>query len=160
MTKKHMTIDRKKLMVMGGAELTVLIIGGVLLGSRKSEVKEQANEDLLPTEVVIPTVDKSVKVSLVSSSQGREVTLQINGIPRGTETIDYELSYQTAEQGLQGVIGTIQLDQGEGAVDKNLTLGTCSSGTCVYHQVAGKIRLNLRFTGEYGDKVFEKEYQL
>lgn len=152
--------DKKKLMMIGGIVLTVLIIGGVLISSKKTEVKKQEDGDLLPTEVVIPAVDKSVKVGLVSSNLGREVTLQIKGIPSDTESIDYELSYQTAQQGLQGVIGTIQLKSGETEVDKSLTLGTCSSGTCVYHDVTGKIRLNLRFTGEYGDKVFEKEYEL
>ena len=140
--------------------LTILIIGAVLISSRKPEIKKPGNEELLPTEVIIQTIDKSVKVSLISSSLGKEVTLQIKGIPSGTETIDYELSYQTAQQGLQGVIGTLQLKPAESEVDKTLTLGTCSSGTCVYHQVTGKIRLNLRFTGEYGDKVFEKEYQI
>ncbi|OGK39529.1 hypothetical protein A2954_07655 [Candidatus Roizmanbacteria bacterium RIFCSPLOWO2_01_FULL_37_12] len=155
-----MKLDKKKLMLIAGAVLTILIIGAVLISSRKPEIKKPGNEELLPTEVIIPTIDKSVKVSLISSSLGKEVTLQIKGIPSGTETIDYELSYQTAQQGLQGVIGTLQLKPAESEVDKTLTLGTCSSGTCVYHQVTGKIRLNLRFTGEYGDKVFEKEYQI
>ena len=155
-----MKLDKKKLMLIAGAVLTILIIGAVLISSRKPEIKKPGNEELLPTEVIIPTIDKSVKVSLISSSLGKEVTLQIKGIPSGTETIDYELSYQTAQQGLQGVIGTLQLKPAESEVDKTLTLGTCSYGTCVYHQVTGKIRLNLRFTGEYGDKVFEKEYQI
>lgn len=152
--------DKKKLMLIAGIVLTVLILGGVLISSRKSEVKKQENEDLLPTEVVIPTIDKTVKVDLISSSLGKEVSLQIRGIPAGTDTVDYELSYQTKQQGLQGVIGTIQLDKNESEINKTLTLGTCSSGTCIYHEVDGKIRLNLRFTGKYGDKVFEKEYEI
>jgi len=152
--------DKKKLIILIGILLTVLVIGGVLIGSRKAEKEEEIESNLLPTEVAIPTVDKSVKVNLVSSSQGKEVVLMINGIPKGTESVDYELSYQTAQQGLQGVIGTVTLTANESKIEKNLTLGTCSSGNCVYHQVAGKIRLNLRFTGEYGDKVFEKEYEL
>lgn len=154
-----MKFDKKKLMLAGAVVLTVLIVGGVMLASRKPEVKKQ-DEDLLPTEVVIPTVDKSVLIDLVSASSGREVTLQVKNIPKGTKSIDYELSYQTASQGLQGVIGTIELKKNELELKKTLTLGTCSSGTCVYHQVVGKVRLNLRFTGNYGDKVFEKEYDI
>ena len=155
-----MNLDKKKLMLIGGVVLTVLIVGGVLISSRKSDVNKQENEDLLPTEVVIPTVDSSVSVDLISTSAGREVTLQIKKIPTGTDSVDYELSYQTRQQGLQGVIGTIQMKKGESEIDKTLTLGTCSSGTCIYHQVVGKVRLNLRFTGDYGDKVFEKEYEI
>lgn len=155
-----MNLDKNKLMLIGGIFLTILIIGGILIGSKKTKVEKPEVEELLPTEAVIPTVDSSVSLDLVSSSAGREVTLQIKKIPKGTESIDYELSYQTKQQGLQGVIGTIQIRKNESNVDKTLTLGTCSSGACVYHQVLGKIRLNLRFTGKYGDKVFEKEYQL
>ena len=147
-------------MLIGGVLLTILLIGGVLLNSRKSKVEKPEEEELLPTEVVIPTIDKNVGVDLISSSLGREVVLQIKKIPSGTESIDYELSYQTKQQGLQGVIGTIELKANQSEVKKELTLGTCSSGTCIYHQVVGKVRLNLRFTGDYGDKVFEKEYEL
>ena len=111
------------------------------------------------TEEVIPTVDSSVEVTLESALGNKEVTLSINNIPKNTKTIDYELSYQTEKQGLQGVIGTIKLDN-EKSYQKKLTLGTCSSGTCVYHTVIGKIKLNLRFTGDYGERVFEKEVSL
>ena len=130
------------------------------MSSKNGKSQKPDLEELLPTEVVIPTIDSNVSVDLVSSSAGREVVLQIKSIPSGTDTIDYELSYQTKQQGLQGVIGTVELKKNESEVDKTLTLGTCSSGTCIYHQVLGKIRLNLRFTGDYGDKVFEKEYEL
>ena len=147
-------------MLIGGILLTILLVGGVLINSRKIKVEKPEEEELLPTEVVIPTIDKNVVVDLTSSSLGREVALQIKKIPKGTKSIDYELSYQTRQQGLQGVIGTIQLKTNQSEVNKQLTLGTCSSGTCIYHQVVGKIRLNLRFTGDYGDKVFEKEYEL
>lgn len=153
-------MDRKKLMIIGGVLIFILIIGGVLVSSKNGKTQKPDLEELLPTEVVIPTVDSSVSVDLISTSAGREVTLQIKKIPTGTYSVDYELSYQTRQQGLQGVIGTIQMEKGESEVDKTLTLGTCSAGTCIYHQVVGKVRLNLRFTGDYGDKVFEKEYEI
>ena len=147
-------------MLIGGVLLTILVIGGVLLNSRKTKVEKPEGEELLPTEVVIPTIDKSVKVNLISSSPGREVTLQIENIPSGTHTIEYELSYKTKDGALQGVNSTFDVNNGKKDYKKNITLGTCSSGTCIYHQVVGKIRLNLRFTGDYGDKVFEKEYEI
>ena len=84
--------------------------------------------------------------------------LKVGNIPKNTQSIDYELSYQTAQQGLQGVIGTVTSEKDN--FEKKLTLGTCSSGTCVYHQVVGKIKLTLKFTGEYGEKIFEKEYAI
>jgi len=57
------------------------------------------------------------------------------------------------------VIGTIALNS-ESEYLKKITLGTCSSGKCVYHEVVGKIKVSLKFTGSYGEKIFEKEYEL
>ncbi|OGK12192.1 hypothetical protein A3C98_04355 [Candidatus Roizmanbacteria bacterium RIFCSPHIGHO2_02_FULL_37_15] len=153
-------MTQKKLLIFAVGIVSIMIIGGVLVASRKPDQPKKMEEEILPTEVLIPTVDSSVAVDLITSSAGREVTLQIKSIPTGTESIDYELSYQTKQQGLQGVIGTIPVNINQSKLEKTLTLGTCSSGTCVYHQVVGKIRLNLRFTGDYGDKVFEKEYEI
>ncbi|OGK16078.1 hypothetical protein A2774_01765 [Candidatus Roizmanbacteria bacterium RIFCSPHIGHO2_01_FULL_39_12c] len=152
--------DKKKIILIGGVILTLLIISIVLISSGRISEETEEESELLPTEVVIPTVDANAGVDLVASASGREVTLQVKKLPKGTETVDYELSYQTASQGLQGVIGTVEIKSGQSSIDKTLTLGTCSSGTCIYHQVVGKIRANLRFTGSYGDKVYEKEYEI
>lgn len=154
MTKQKMII-----LGMGAVSLVVLLIilNNVFIKSSKS-----GTEFLTPTEVVeqpIPTVDSSVEVSLTPIIGGKEITLLISNSPNGTKSIDYELSYQTAQQGLQGVIGTIQI-QGEKSYEKQLTLGTCSSGACVYHNVVGAIEVNLRFIGDYGEKIFEKEFEI
>lgn len=145
-------------MIIGGAVLIILllVIGYWLLGRNSVKPTTTSTE---PTEIIMPTVDASVQVDLVSSIAGKEVILKIDNILNNTNAIEYELSYQTAKQGLQGVIGTITV-AGEKNYEKKLTLGTCSSGTCVYHQVVGKIKLTLKFSGEYGDKLFEKEYQI
>ncbi len=147
---------QKKYLYPGLVILVLLLVIGYWLLGRKSNFKN-TSPAISPTEAVIPTVDSSVKVDLVSSLPGKEVLLRIENIPVGTETVDYELSYQTAQQGLQGVMGTIKLDNDK-RYEKKLTLGTCSSGTCVYHQLVGKIRLTLKFTGSYGEKIFEREY--
>lgn len=154
-------MNKQKLIIIGVVVLLVIIavvvVSKVFMKSTKS-----GNESVSPTEATeqaIPTVDSSVEVKLEKATGGQEVVLSIRGIPTGTTSVDYELSYQTEKQGLQGVIGTIKVD-GQDSYEKQLTLGTCSSGTCVYHQVVGKIKLNLRFTGEYGEKVFEREVSL
>ena len=100
-------MTQKKLLIFAVGIVSIMIIGGVLVASRKPDQPKKMEEEILPTEVLIPTVDSSVAVDLITSSAGREVTLQIKSIPTGTESIDYELSYQTKQQGLQGVIGTI-----------------------------------------------------
>ncbi len=147
----------------------MIIIGVVLLSvvvliiiSAKFFIKSKNTPGagtVTPTEVVeqaVPTIDSSVNVSLTKIAGGKEVSLSVAGIPSGTKSVDYELSYETEKQGLQGVIGSIKIGS-EKSFEKQLTLGTCSSGTCVYHQVTGPIKLDLRFSGDYGEKTFEKE---
>ena len=150
----------KKLILVGGAIVVIvivaLVIGGKLMTkSNEEEVKkanlEETNQD------IIPTVSSSVEVTLEKAAGGKEMILTVANIPSGTQSIDYELSYQTAKQGLQGVIGTISTT-GESKYEKQITLGTCSSGTCVYHEVVGKIKLSLKFSGDYGERIFEKEF--
>ncbi len=152
-----MKLNKQYVMVIGGVLAVVIIVG--LLFFRGKGTQEKLAGVSEPTEMVIPTIDSSVKVDLTSPLGGKEVALEIKNIPSTTQTIDYELSYQTRQQGLQGVIGTITTNN-EPGYKKRITLGTCSSGRCVYHEVIGKIKLTLKFTGNFGDKIFEKEYDL
>lgn len=151
-----MKFNKKYLAVVSIVVFIVIVVGMLMLRKANNAPTPTSQQ---PTEAVIPTIDSSVKVDLTSSTGGKEVLLEIKNIPSGTQTIDYELSYQTKQQGLQGVIGTITLNN-EPEYQKKITLGTCSSGKCVYHEVVGKIKLSLKFTGSYGEKVFEKEYEI
>jgi len=148
----------KKVVVGIIAVVLLLVIGVVVvqtLGKKQApvEVKQQTEQD------VIPTVDSSVKVALNQIEGKKEIELAITGIPKGTTSVDYELSYETEQQGTQGVIGTISTITGD-TFTKQMTLGTCSSGRCVYHAVVGAIHITLKFSGDYGQKILEKEISL
>lgn len=151
-------------MLMKKNPVVFIVIGVVVLSlvvfliTRNKKNGNNTTVEATPTEMLIPTVDSSVKASLESLSGNKEVMLKMSGLPKGTSSVDYELSYQTAQQGLQGVIGTVTVEEGNSEYEKKLTLGTCSSGSCVYHQVVGKIKLTLKFNGDYGEKIFEKEF--
>ena len=103
-------------------------------------------------------MDSSVKVDLKSVNAKKEVAVEVSNSPKGTETIDVELSYETKDKGLQGAIGTITVENGSGS--KTITLGTCSSGTCVYHNVSSDIKVYLKFNGSYGERIFEKNFKI
>lgn len=138
----------------------MVIIGvglGVFFSQQKPKVTPQASkkEEL----GAIPTVDASTTVTLSALQGNKEIVLKSAGIPNGTTSVDYELSYDTKAQGKQGVIGTISDIVGN-SFEKQMTLGTCSSGHCVYHEVVGAIQVTLKFTGEYGEKVLSKEFTL
>jgi len=149
--------EYKKYLIIGGVAILLIVISYWLLG--RKNISKNNQQEISPTEIILPTINSSVKVDLQSTSSGKDVTLTISSIPSGTNSVDYELSYQTAQQGIQGVIGTIDVSN-KSDYEKKITLGTCSSGTCVYHQVVGKIKLTLKFSGDYGEKLFEKEYEL
>jgi len=127
---------------------------------RKRKVEMRGNQ--AEKEQLIPTLAAGeIEVNLRPEIAGKEVALSIDKVPPGTATFDYELSYKTKDKGLQGVIGTVTGDEfANGRYHKKITLGTCSSGKCVYHQVVGQINLTLRFYGDYGERLFEEKYQL
>ncbi len=152
-----MKLPKKQKLLIGLAAAGIVLVVVFLMLRKTPKTSEDNANNPTPTAVAVPTVDSSVKVALTPSSAGKEVTLDITDIPSGTQSIDYELSYQTSQEGLQGVIGTITLTN-ETEYQKKITLGTCSSGTCVYHHVVGDIKLTLKFSGSYGEKLFEKSY--
>ena len=110
---------------------------------------------------IIPTVDSSVRVDFSISSDKKDAILKVTGIPSGTKKIDFQLNYEEKTKGLQGAIGSADIN-GEKSYEKRIkdALATCSSGKCVYHIIIGNIKATLEFSGSYGTKIFEKEYPI
>ena len=149
---------KKKIVVVA---VIAIVLVGVGLAVYFSQQKPKVTEQPIKKEELgaIPTVDASTTVTLTALPGNKEMVLKSAGIPNGTTSVDYELSYDTKAQGKQGVIGTISTISGN-SLEKQMTLGTCSSGKCVYHEVVGAIQVTLKFTGEYGEKVLAKEFSL
>ena len=146
------------MMILGGFFLVLFIFSGYwLLIGRKATVNNK-NEQVVPTDAVIPTIDGSVKISLTPLAGKKEVMLSIKNMPKNTNSLEYILSYETIEGGLQGVNSTAEIIGND--FEKKITLGTCSSGTCVYHNIKDKIKVELVFKGDNGDRYFTKEYEI
>lgn len=111
-------------------------------------------------QVELPPVDSSVKVDLVARDDKKAVVLKISSIPKGTESIEYELSYDTSAGLPKGALGTIRLKDGEVSVEREILLGTCSRNICKYDEGVTKISLILRFNHPKGSSQFQKEYEL
>lgn len=150
-----------KPVLIGIVAVAVVVVIGAIVFTRRSNSLPQTTGPI-PTsasdETPIPTVDSSVIVDLQQKTPGKEVVLVISHVPNGTKTIEYSLTYDTRKQNAQGVIGTISTSAETKEYQKQITLGTCSSGTCVYHDVVGPIKVSLKFTGSFGEKVFEKDF--
>ncbi len=146
------------MMVLGGIFLVLFLLSSYwLLIGRKSSANKK-NEQTAPLDGVIPTIDSSVKISLTALTGKKEVLLSIKNIPTNTTELEYILSYETVEGGLQGVNSTAEITEQD--FEKKITLGTCSSGTCVYHNIKDEIKVELVFKGDYGERYFTKEYKL
>ncbi|MCX7955701.1 MAG: hypothetical protein N2593_01150 [Patescibacteria group bacterium] len=141
----------------------------------KNKNKNKNNFFVKPTLELIPTVDSSVNINLKLIKKG-ELNLTITNEPKNTNLIEFELLYKTInkdnwendqefiEQGVIGKCYFINKIWYCGEDDKfgkrKIILGTCSSGTCRYHDLVGNLKLVIKFYGNYGQKIFEKEYKL
>lgn len=154
-----MTKNNKNLLIAAGVILVVLIVGFFVLNLSKGKKAMTDKEEVLPQQEALPTVDSNVSVDLTADKAKQQVTLTIDGIPSGTESIEYELSYNAEGDIPKGVIGTIPVE-GESSVERDITLGTCSSGTCVYDKGVSSINVSLKFQTSAGASLFEKEFEI
>lgn len=137
--------------------LVILIIVGILV-TGKPKIESLQQSSTLPTETVLPTVNPSVSVDLQPQNGGKQVTLSINGIPDGTQTIEYEISYNASNRQSPGIYSILSVNPNEKTWNKTFDVGTCSSGVCIYDKVVGNMKVQLKFTGSYGEQIFEKEF--
>ena len=151
----------------------VIVIGIILIlalagwfitrGGGNDNADESDKDSILPNAEVIPTVDPSVKVSLEADALNQEVTITVEDLPEGTDSIEYEFTYDSFPDGstkpkAEGLIG--ELDIENDVASKQITLGTCSSGVCRYHEGVKLVNVYLKFNGTYGAQIFEDEFEL
>jgi len=164
---------KKKLIIVGIILILFLIIITIFLNKKPN--KNDNRNIIIPTEEAIPTVDSSVQVNFQPLNKG-EVVLKIKNEPKNTKEIDFELSYQVVNNDLadggetaieQGALGKCyrfdnywQCGEASDTGGRKIILGTCSSGTCRYHNIVGPIKVVLKFSGAYGEKIFEKEFNI
>ena len=166
-----MNEKNKKIAIGGVVVVVVLLLGFLALRKGQTQRKEASQ---IPTESVIPTVDSSVVVELKPATKKGEALLTVKNAPSGTKGVEYTLSYDAKGTGEEGDTGAVpqgaigKCDQigsewecGEPATEgRKIVLGTCSSGVCRYHQIIGKVKVELKFSGGYGEKSFENDYSI
>jgi len=167
-----MKIEKKYYFIFG-VVILFLVIGIFLFSKKKNKPNMEVN--VQPTEEVLPTIDSSVKVDFKLQKKG-EAVLLITNEPKNTKSIEFELSYpvtntdlsegggETVDQGTIGKCYQIKNEWQCGEADnlggRKIILGTCSSGVCRYHNIVGEIKVVLKFSGDYGERIFEKKYKL
>lgn len=153
-----LTMKQKNVAIAAVAAIVILgLIGYMVAGNKSTTSKPKQMKAVVEA---IPTVDSSVKVDFKRAA-GNNVILTIDSLPSETTSLDYTFSYDTKAQGSQGIIGEgIKIEADQKKYTLTRFLGTQSSGNSVYHEVLGPVKLEIKFTGSYGEKIFVKEYEI
>ncbi|MEI7652690.1 MAG: hypothetical protein WCJ70_00220 [bacterium] len=146
----------------------VVLLGIVALVMSRNQVAPAKNPVIAitqsPDRDVIPTAGPGVKVNLVSVDALKEIKLTVAGVPTGTSSIEYELTYSTKDQPSEGVFSTAKPKDGQTAFgstfERAITLGTCSRNVCRYHAITSPIKVTLKFEGGYGAQIAQKDFEL
>lgn len=139
--------------------VAILVIAGGLFIFRSKGNKQGGSVE--PTPVVyFPEADPKIIVELTPLDKAKTVSLSISNFSTDITSIEYELTYQS-ELKKEGVFGTIKLDGVQTSIQRELTLGTCSSGKCVYPTIIGdKGTLTIKFYSKTGPSRFQKEFTI
>ncbi len=161
--KSEKVAMNKNMYIIGAVAVLVIIALIAFFMLRGGNKTQQGNSSQVPTTTeVIPTVDSSVKVDVKAESDPKKFDMSVKGIPAKTTSIEYEITYETQDDGIQGFNSPVELKPGQDTYEKKgFLLGTCSTGgKCTYHKVTSPLKVNIKFVGSYGEKLYEGEFTL
>ncbi len=129
-------MQNKKLMMIIGVVLAVLVIGGGVFaytkmkGSQSGTQTEEKKKKVAQPVNVIP-VDQRPYIQILPKD-ARNLTLRVVSLKKPATKAEYELEYQAGSL-LQGAFGALEL--GSLPSEANILLGSCSAGgACTYHE--------------------------
>jgi len=124
----------------------LLVVFLVFLFIKKSSNKGNETQDEVAAEIPF---DKRPFASLTPSEDGHWLKLHVEKLLEGAKSIDYELLYTLPDGRTQGVPGSVSLS-GITFLDRDLLLGSESSGKFRYDEGVNKGTLTLRFRDDKG----------
>jgi len=136
----------------------VVVVGAYFFVSRSKKDKDVVEDTTSLVEVQLS--DRPI-ASLIPSDDGHWLTLLIEKITIDAASLDYELLYKLPDGRTQGVPGSITL-KGEEEIERELLLGSESSGKFRYDEGVEKGTLTLRFRNDKGKLIakFSTEFTL
>ncbi len=145
------------------APLILLLVGIVVLVVVFLLVKGKSDDSSAEDESYLIEVSLSERpvTTLTPSDDGHWLTLTIEKIEIDAISLDYELLYKLPDGRTQGVPGTVAL-KGEAKIERELLLGSESSGKFRYDEGVEKGTLTLRFRNKKGKLIakFSTEFIL
>ena len=157
--------NNKQLYIIAAVLALVLIgiIAFIVLKGKKQTVQQaDTTGQTKKQQEIIPTVDSSVSVEVAGKPDKKHFGMKVQGIPSGTKSMEYEITYQTKDGGLPGISSSFDLKPDQDTYEKDdFLLGTCSTGgKCVYHEVVSPLSVTIKFIGSYGERLFQKDFDL
>ncbi|HEX6977305.1 MAG TPA: hypothetical protein VF185_03025 [Patescibacteria group bacterium] len=132
----------------------ILVLVGVVVLVKKA-TQGPTTENTPVEEETAPELAKELRpfTSLIPKSDGHWLKLRVEDmkVPNAV-SLDYELLYKTGDGRTQGVPGTVAI-KGVGLIERDLLLGSESSGKFRYDQGVEKGTLTLRFRNDKGKLV-------
>ena len=123
----------------------VVLVGVFLFIRGRKSSSSDTREDVL-TEI---SLEKRPLTSLTPSEDGHWLKLKIEKMSLDANSLDYELLYKLPDGRTQGVPGTVKID-GKTSLERDLLLGSESSGKYRYDEGVEEGSLTLRFRNEKG----------
>lgn len=150
---------KNKTALIASVVILVLVLGGgfLLVKNLTKPAPDTTEEEEFAAD--LPPVDSSVVVTLEPKADKTAVVLSASNIPDGTDSLEYELSYNNEEGLPKGALGKIELDS-KSEVTRDILLGTCSRNVCTYDKGVTAVKLVLKFNHPDGDTQYTKEYPL
>lgn len=132
-----------------GAVVIVLLVVGILFVKNKKTAKVPSVQTS-PEEQAIQMKPEDIGLELSPNAALTEVEMKISDVSK-FNSFEYEMNYDAIIDGEsipRGAIGSGDINPGDTSVERKITIGTCSSGTCKYDKGVTKIsfiiRLNLK----------------
>jgi hypothetical protein len=127
--------------------IVVLFAGLFFLKNLSSNQTQQVNNNILPTEIPVPTIMASDLGLTLEAGLAKKTIIVSVEKAEGVSSIDYELSYTAKGDIPRGAIGKLTIKSG--IATKEITLGTCSD-VCHYDTDVKNIKVILKITKEDG----------
>lgn len=150
---------KNKMMLIGIAAIVIVVaIAGYLFVSKQKTAKEPVVEQA-PEEQALEMKPEEIGLELTPNKALTEVVMKINDVSKFNH-FDFEMSYDAIVDGEavpKGAIGSGDINPGETSVERKITIGTCSSGTCKYDKGVKKISIVITLDLKDGKKAVVKK---
>lgn len=159
---------KKKIIIIVLVVLVLLGVGGYFIFARGKKQLKSTVPTLIQEEDAFPTIaDSEFSASIKPASAANTIVFKIEKFPKGTKTIEYEISWDTEkngnilEQGVSNSSAPLKIKSDDQIIPpKEFYLGTCSKNVCSPDKVVSKIRLIIRIEINKGIKIWSKEFSI